>query len=180
MALISLDTQVMIWAIRKSADPGQEFRLAPAAKLIEWADREKHRILLPAHAVGEYLTGLNDAERANELAVLQRRFHIQPFDAPAAAIAAKLQTEHQWKTIGKSAGVSRQCIKADIAIIASSIVGKASMLIVEDNDSHFKSLNGGLIIVKTMSEAVEVAERQEPQASAEQATLFPAESDQAE
>lgn len=156
MALVSLDTMVMIWALRKTADPGQEYRLAEAARLLEWLESEKHRVMLSANAVAEYLTGLDEAGRLSALASIPRGFHVQPFDMPAAAIAAKIQTDSDLKKIAKAAKIHYQCLKSDVAIIASSISAKAEFFITED--VGFKSINDGRILVKSMSEVVKIKE----------------------
>lgn len=169
MALVCFDTMVMVWAIRKTATPGQEPRIAEAAKLVEWVDSEKHRVILTAHAVSEYLTGLDEAGRKKELAALQRAFFIQPFDAQASEIAAKIQTDVDIKKHAKTTGKHYQCVKADVAIIASAIAGRASYFITEDTD--FQEINDGRILVKTISEAVQIKAVQKPSPEAWQRPL---------
>ena len=151
--IITFDTMVAIWCVRKRASVGQEFRLPVAQKLLQQIDADKERLILTAPVVSEYLCGFDDDAMAEELRVLRSRFFIHPFDVKAAAIAAKLTTNKELiKSIQQEFGISRQPVKADIAIIASAISGKASVLI--SDEPRVKKAAQGLIMVKTMDEFI--------------------------
>lgn len=160
MALVSLDTMVMGWMLRKTATSGQEYRIIEAEKLLQWIETEKHKVILTATAVGEYLVGLDASQRKRELSSLQKNFHIQPYDAAAAALAAEIQTNVNIKAISAGSPGLYQCVKADVEIIATSIVGQASYFI--SCDDHFKKINAGRILSKTTGEiAIEMDQRKE-------------------
>ena len=149
--VISIDTMVAAWAVKKRATPGQESRLVMAEKFKKKLDGEGHRLILTSHVVGELLVGFSIDAAAKELLVLRKNFFIQAYDTKAAAIAARLISNTELvKWVRKETGFSRQIIKVDIAVIASAIVGNAVQLITDEKS--FKALAQGEIIVKTMEE----------------------------
>ena len=151
MALVSLDTMVLVWALRKTATPGQEYRLQEAENLLTWITQFGHKILIAAPAAGEYLTGLTDSERASAFQVLSKHYFVKPFDLAAAALAAQIQTNLDMKAFASGNQIPYPRLKTDTEIIATSIIGTAAYFITED--TALKTVHAGSMVVKTMKEA---------------------------
>jgi hypothetical protein len=64
-------------------------------------------------------------------AVLEKRFKIVPYDAAAAACAAKIFQEHKSAGAGKGS-LSRDILKADIQILATAVTRKVGKLYTHD------------------------------------------------
>ena len=143
----------LIWGVQKSARPGQGHMINWMAELIRDIKSRGLRIIITAPTLGEYLAGFNDDDALQQLTAIQQDFIVQPYDAPAAALAARLYRGA--KDVGILTelttidGYSRQSIKTDLQIIAASVVGKATVLYSHGAEfTKFKKLAKGTIIVK--------------------------------
>src|SRR5438874_1320653 len=129
----SIDSQILIWGIKKQASPNRVDMIAKAEYFFAKCQEDRVQIMLPAQALAEFLVGYNEEQQGQCLGELSKGFIIAPFDAHAAAIAAQLQTD--WNSLKKimvQYGLSRPQIKADINVIATSVAAGASHLYSED------------------------------------------------
>jgi hypothetical protein len=149
--IITFDTMVTIWAVRQRASKGQEERLVVAAKILRQITDEGDRLILSAPVVAKYLVDIPPDRHAAQLQELRRSFFIQPFDVHAAAITAKLLANKPLiGAIQNEFEVSRQVVKADVAIVACAIAAKAGTLV--SDDAKVRKVAQGEILVKTMDE----------------------------
>lgn len=131
--MIAIDTQVLIWGFKRLATPNREHMLARAAELFRQASERKDGILVPSLVLSEVLVKYSDADRPAVLAEIGKRFFIAPFDARAAAIAAKLYADNQtWIASRAATGNTRQCIKVDLSILATVAANNIRNFYVED------------------------------------------------
>ena len=90
MSLIVIDTQILIWAVKREATAGQEPMIEKATRYLEYLDKCKDRIIIPSVVVSEFLANVPDDREAAVLQALQERFMIMPFDTLAAVYAARV------------------------------------------------------------------------------------------
>lgn len=159
--VVSFDTMVLIWGVKRVAKEGQEHMIDRTVRFLDWLTAERHVVYLTTQALAEYLGGFTEpGERDAQLAELEKFMPIQPFDVRAASIAAELLANDAIiKGIQKEYGVTRQVVKADIAIVASSIAAGAETLY--SNDGKVKKAAQGRIIVRTIPDLPKPAKPQE-------------------
>lgn len=134
MSLICVDTQILIWGVRREATAGQEDMIGKAVRYFEHLDTNKDTILVPTIVLSEFLVHIPKKSTGAVLGALQRRFMIAPFDAPAAAIAADIWRE-KLDTVRamKQDGVIHATIKADVHILATALARNASCIVTYDS-----------------------------------------------
>jgi hypothetical protein len=159
MARISVDAHVLIWGIKRQASANRAHLIGWAAEFFKACAARRDTLILPAPALAEALVGYSQAKRDESLAEIARSFFIAPLDAHAASIAASLYDKSMVDQLIAEHGVTRQCIKADIYVIACSVAAKATHLI--SHDRHVKKLARGLVIVDELTSPV-VAPSQPP------------------
>ena len=132
MKTVCIDTQILIWGVRKQSTAGQEAMISRAEVFFEFLEKSNARVIIPSVCVGEFLTGIPEEKQAAVLDTLQGKFRIVDFDPVAAALAAKFwQDRKQILSPGSSA--SRDVIKADFQILATAVTRKASILYTHDD-----------------------------------------------
>jgi predicted nucleic acid-binding protein len=150
---VSIDTQILIWGIKKQASANRRRMIERAEQFFARCAEAKERLILPAQSMAEFLSGYSDEQRVASYEQL-KNFIIAPLDAKAAAIAAKLQRDWDFlKDVAKDYGSTRQHIKADVNIIASSVAAGATMLY--SNDLQMPRLAQGIIPVVELPEPSE-------------------------
>ena len=122
MSLIVVDTQILIWAVKREATPGQEPMIEKAAHYLEHLDKCKDQILIPSVVVSEFLANVPDEREAAVLQALEKRFMVIPFDTLAAVHAARIWRINSAENPSliqqlKADGFKNAKIKADIQII---------------------------------------------------------------
>ncbi len=118
---VTLDTHVLIWAVKNHCTPGQEPMLEKARKLLKYLHEQKEDVVLTAITVSEYLVGADDTTAATELQLLQQDFPILPFNTKAAKIAARLFRDRE-QTLGRAVQPGeRTIILADTKIVATAL-----------------------------------------------------------
>ena len=152
--MISIDTNVMIWGVKRVATPGQEPMIPLGVAVFEYCKREHLDIIVPTQVLEEFLVDYSDEERTRQLEIIQANYIVPPLDAAAAAIAAKLRHDKDLLDgIRQEFGITRQVIKADINILATSISAQATRVVAFD--AHMRKLAQGMILVHTLPEFVE-------------------------
>ncbi len=114
--LVAIDSQILVWGIRKEGTEEQKKR---ANWLFQSLEEEDSQIVVPAVALSEYLTRVDSDNHKNVIASLTVRFIISPFDVKCAALAARLFADGRG-LIKKGTKGSRAVLRADAMIIASA------------------------------------------------------------
>lgn len=145
MKFVTLDTNALIWGIKKECTPGQEDMLRRADLLLDHLSDEKVRLVLPAISFAELMAPLNEQERIEFARKVEEKFVIVPFDTRAAHFAPVLWQAH--RSLAPSERIkSRRVLKADVLIIASAYA--AGVRSFYSNDKGFrrlaKCLRGGI------------------------------------
>ncbi len=155
MNRVCLDNNILIWGVRRKATPGQETHIPRARALIAELDESGARIIVPAPVLSEFLTFAPENRHAEITASLQRHFQLTPFDAHAAAVAAKIwrtqaEGDPNWKESLKEevADLTHARIKYDIQILATALSRNADILYTHDR--ALKRLAGGRIDVREL------------------------------
>ena len=144
-----LDTHVLIWGIKKQANPTQQNMIDRAARFIQWLEKEKHTVIIPAPVLGELLMKIPVEQHQNFISQFSKNFIIAPFDAHAAS-----QFAYIWQKTGESyqsnnqGNSGREKIKVDCMIVAIAVAQKANVLYSEDAD--IIKIANGFVNVKTI------------------------------
>ena len=146
MSLIVVDTQILIWAVKREATPGQEPMIEKAARYLEHLDKCKDQIIIPSVVVSEFLANVPDEREAAVLKALEKRFMVIPFDTLAAVYAARIWRKNSEGNPSpiqqlKADNFTKAKIKADIQIIGTALARKAARITTHD-DGLIKNANG--------------------------------------
>lgn len=146
MSLIVVDTQILIWAVKREATPGQEPMIEKAVRYLEYLDKCKDQIIIPSVVVSEFLANVPDDREAAVLKALEKRFMVIPFDTLAAVHAARIWRINSSGNASlvqqlKADGFKNSKIKADIQVIATALARKAVRITTHD-DGLIKNANG--------------------------------------
>src|SRR5438034_7627673 len=117
--IICIDSQIIIWGIKKQHTNGQESMVERAETFFKWADENEHEILIPTVVVAEVLAPEPTEVRVRYLDVLNGGFMIVNFDTKAALKYAQILHNRfdEAKQIASDNGVLRQKMKMDHVII---------------------------------------------------------------
>lgn len=155
MMRVCFDNNILIWGVRKKASPGQEALIRSAGALFEELDKNGAKIIIPTPVLSEFLTFAPEHRHAEITASLESHFQLTPFDAFAAATAARIwrafsEGNTAWKDELKEAvpGITKARIKYDIQILATAISRSADILYT--HDVGLKKLAGGRIEVREL------------------------------
>lgn len=139
-----MDTMILMWGVRGFATPGQESKIRRAKHFVE-SFKSKDRVIVPAPVVAEFLVRLTDAERAENMQVLETQFRIVPMDALAALHAGRLQAKRDHQ----DDDLPRERFKFDTLIIGCAMASKADY-IVTHNVSEFRKIADGQIEIRDL------------------------------
>lgn len=128
--LICLDTNVLIWGLKKQASPAQPEMIPRARAYLEWIETNGRRAAIPAPSLAEALIKIGIGSREGLLREITKRIQICPFDSKAAFIYGGIHDELVSKFKGKS---DRRSLKTDLMILAVAISNHASKLVTHDN-----------------------------------------------
>jgi predicted nucleic acid-binding protein len=148
--MISIDTGILIWGIREHAQAGREDMIERSKSLIRDHQDRRIPIMVPSIVLAEYLATFDAKSQEEQRDIIGRNFFVAPFDNKAAWIAGELYDKARIKSI-QQGGTPKQCVHADLKIIATSIAHSATHLFT-DNLQDFTTLAGGKIIVKPIPE----------------------------
>jgi predicted nucleic acid-binding protein len=149
--MYSVDTNIMIWGIKRQAEPGQEEMIERAVSFFSDLATRQIRVAIPAQALAEFLIRYSsEDERRRSLHAIERGFVVAPLDGKAAIIAAELWPgTEQLDAIRGTHNVTRQIVKADINVIASAIAIGATKLFSHEHE-RFRRIAGSRIIVEDL------------------------------
>jgi predicted nucleic acid-binding protein len=118
--LVTIDTHILIWAVKQEASPGQDEMIPRAQAFLDWIERNSHRLALTAEVIGEFLCGGTEEQRLEQLQQFQGKIPILDYNTNAAAIAARIRSSPEFIQQLKTDGKTRACVLADIAIVATA------------------------------------------------------------
>jgi predicted nucleic acid-binding protein len=139
MDLVSADTNVFIWMIRKksaadSADAVFKAKRHRARLLLAELAREirgEHvEVVMTSMVAAELMMGMPKDARSRFLAEATERFRCISFDARAAEVAAGIATERG--VVGNSYDNRREALRADIAVVATAAAAGVSRFYSHD------------------------------------------------
>ena len=153
-----VDSNIIVWGIKKQATIGQEENIVRAEKIFARADEYNDFILVPTIVLAEVLATEPPAVRIRYLEIFTKNFIVAPFDERAAMKYAEILFGRldEVKAIAEASGTPRQKMKADHLIIATAIVNGASA--IYSTDGGLKNFAAGLIDVRDLPPLIEPQE----------------------
>ena len=149
MSLVSLDTNILIWAIKEQASPGQEEMILRSKKLLEKIRKNRKRAMVSTIVVSEFLINVDPGLMPLTIDLIEKTFIVVPFDTQSAMMFARIwQEKNKSKIIEelKQSGIGRQQLKADCLIVASAVTRKATC--IYSHDQGLKRFAEGFIPVQ--------------------------------
>jgi len=136
MNKVSLDSQIIIWGIKKKSNPEQIHKIDQAISFLTDLEKSGSKIFLSSVVLSEILCDVPQPDRNNLIRDINKRFMIIPFDAPSAMTYANIFFDKKVSPDSNNHfdSISRKHIKADIMILASSVSAGMSVLYSEDED----------------------------------------------
>lgn len=136
--VVCLDSQVVVWGVKKQCRPGQEQMIVKAEWLIKELEEQKAIAIIPAPAMAELLSPLNDDEANDFMDLVKDVFRVPSFDMAAARMCAKLFTERNRdpsiRVYRKEREITRETMKFDLQIVSIAIVNGCDCIYSEDPD----------------------------------------------
>ena len=150
--LVMIDSQLFIWGIEGVAKEGQEGRIGPTKRFIEWLAETKCKLLLPVPMMVELLSHVPPAEQVEIKALFDKRFRVVPFDTIAAEKCAELiynsLTNAALVAYRAEHKVTKATLKFDCMLVAIAITNRVSK--IYSDDPHLKKFAAGQIDVEPM------------------------------
>lgn len=136
MKQVCVDTQTIVWGVRRLATPGQEDMIPRAVALFEKCERDGHLVIIPTIVLGELLAAVPLDNHPEFVRLIQRRFLVAPFDAAAALVYGRLWQAHKAEVIPHAkeeiVELTRAEIKADHMIAAVAVARRCDQLCTAD------------------------------------------------
>src|ERR1044072_1822900 len=149
---VALDSQIIIWGIKRIASVGQEENIPKAAALIKQLEKEGCTIIIPMPVIGEILTPVPLSDHAGLLSIISKNIQIIPFDIPAAAKFAEMMQsfkgDEELKKYRLEAIIPREVVKVDYMIAAIAVSRKCDR--IYSNDKGLAKFASGFIEVKSL------------------------------
>lgn len=136
MNKVSLDSQIIIWGIKKQSTPDRIHKIDQAINFLDELEQSGAKIFLSSVVLGEILCDIPQPDRNHLIKDIYKRFMVIPFDASSALNYADIFFE---KKIANNSSskidlIGRKHIKPDIMILASSVSAGMSVLFSEDDN----------------------------------------------
>jgi hypothetical protein len=135
--IVCIDSNIIIWGIKKQITAGQEAdRLIERAEyFFKWVDADKIDVLIPSIVLAEILAPEPENLRAEYYNILSKNFIIVNFDERTAFKYAQLVHGRfdELKKAAIEADISRNKMKIDHMIVACAMVNNANCIYSHDN-----------------------------------------------
>lgn len=153
-SIICVDTNVLIWGVRKEAKPEQQHMLHRVQVLLDDLKKRDARIIVPAPAMQEFLIGCSSATRMAQLKALNQHFIVVPFDARCADIAARIAGARSDMTdlFVSNDRVHKVFLKFDLQIAACAVAHRAETFYTHDVKGFKKILENWKVKVHDIPE----------------------------
>ncbi len=149
MSLYCIDSQIIIWGIKKVSATGQEDMIPRAEHLFELLERDGHKLMLPAPVLTEILLPVPLELHNNFLELIQRKFRIGDVDAIASVKAAQIwnarSSDAELKAYRKNHHIAKDKMKFDFQIAAIAITKGCDA--IYSHDPHIHKFVGDIIPV---------------------------------
>jgi predicted nucleic acid-binding protein len=134
---VAVDSMILIWGMKgatkkKKTTPEVAEKKARALILFDDLQEQNQTVIIPTISVSELLCGIDYVEHGSFIEVLQKNLSIHPFDLPAASLAARLWQISKETATPKDKLPERIALKADLMILATASVAKASIFYSND------------------------------------------------
>lgn len=152
MAIVCLDSNIMVWGVKEVASSSQMDMIPRAKDFLKWLDDNDKQIMISTPVVAELLMPIPLVDHYSFLQTLKQRFLIFPFDELAAMKCAEI-----WQTKSKDPDlveykktyqISKQEIKFDYQIAAIAVTRGVEC--IYSHDPHLKKFVGDIISVREM------------------------------
>lgn len=155
MAVVCIDTHILIWGVQGVSRQGQEQMISRSQALLTQLERERTKVVVPSIVIGEFLLKLPVDEHPRYQDLISRRFMVVPYDLRAALLFSRIW--HQKKDANviqemKDVGVTRTELRADTMIVATAVASGATHIYSHDN--HIRRLADGFIIFENIADMV--------------------------
>ena len=152
MSIVSVDTNILIWGIKKTASEGQEHMISRAQDFFKWLDENKIKVIIPVPIITELLAPVGSDKHEEFLETLHSKFRVVPVDEIAAVKCAEIwqakMDNEELRKYRATNNIPRETMKYDFQIAAVAIVRGAECLY--SHDPHMQRFVGDLITVKEM------------------------------
>lgn len=145
-----IDSNIIIWGIKKQATPGQEEMIERAEHFFSSVDEYEDFLLIPSMVLAEVLAPEPPQIRAAYLDILTKGFIIAPFNEMASLKYAELLYNRfeEIRNLASATDTSRQKMKVDHMIVATAIVNNANC--IYSTDPGLKAFAKGYIDVRDL------------------------------
>ena len=133
---ILIDSNIVIWGIKKQCTPGQENMIISAERFFDNAQENKIDILIPTPVVAEILSPEPKEKHADILKTINRYYIVVDFDIGVAQKTAELLMNRSLEITSylEENKVIRDKMKFDHAILASALIYGANCIYSHDKD----------------------------------------------
>lgn len=157
MRLVCFDTPALIYLLDPPTPKGlspqqieERQKLGSKVKgMVEYLSNQGTHILIPAIVVAEYLTKVPNDLHEDVINSLSPKFIIAPFDTKTASIAADIRNKKA-AVLGGIPSQQKECLKADILIVATALQHNCKIIYTNDNDMN--TIASGYIEVKLIKD----------------------------
>lgn len=150
--IVSLDSQIFIWGIKKHASADQNEMIAIAKSFLKYLDDEQYQVVVPSPVLSELLIRIPPEKDAAFVELMQSQFAIAPFDTLAATKCAEMmrnyKSSEELQQYRKDHKITNATIKYDHQIVAISCVRDCKC--IYSYDKGLKNFADGYIEVKEM------------------------------
>ena len=161
--VVCLDSQVIIWGIKRQAEHDQSDMIAIATDFIKHLSDEEYEVIVPSPVLSELMVRMPLDKHAAFVDYMQSNFMIAPFDALAAVKCAEMmaayRSDEELKQYREENKITNATIKYDYQIAAIACVGNCEC--IYSYDKGLKNFASGHIEV-----------RQIPRSLGSQASIF--------
>lgn len=136
MSVVCVDTNVLVWGVKREASPGREHMIPRTEAFLQHMANTHSTVVVPSIVLAELLIKVPGEEHARFTRLLMQGFEIHSFDARVAARFAALWREkrnHPDVITAQQAGVtSRTLLRADCMVVATAIVAGAKCIVTNN------------------------------------------------
>ena len=154
--ILCIDSQILIWGIKKQCTEGQENMIQRAEYFFKWADEEKHHLLIPTVVIAEILSPEPREKHSEIMSLISENFIIGNFDTLCAIRYANILNSRfmDLKKFAYDNGIRREKMKTDFMIVSTALAYNAN--IIYSNDAHLTTYAKGLIAVNNIPQMPEI------------------------
>lgn len=156
-SVVCLDSQILIWGLKKEAIPEQQYMIDRAERFFRKLDSTRTMIMVPAVVVAEIIAPVPPERHPDIWRLMGKNFIVSPFDTKASnqysLIYQKVKGLKNDPAFFLDPCTSRKHIIADCMIVATAVAHGAIM--IYSNDKHIQCLGDGVINVAPMPDIAE-------------------------